>query len=151
MATGHLPDELEARKTAMDRIFADSCYWIGLFDPADELHVRAIKAREQYGDVQLVTTEEVLTEFLTRMKTSEKNRRTNAIRFLGDIKADENVEILPQSHESFDEGVRLFKARDDKKYSLQDCISMNAMERHGILHVLTNDHHFEQEGRVILL
>ena len=135
----------------MNRVFADSCYWIGLFDPADELHVRAMEAREQYSEVQLVTTEEVLTEFLTRMRTSEKNTRTDAVAFLADIMKNENVQVLPQSHESFEEGVRLFEARDDKNYSLQDCISMNAMERHDILHVLTNDHHFEQEGHVVLL
>ena len=135
----------------MNKIFADSCYWIGLFDPADELHVRAIEAREQYSEVQLVTTEEVLTEFLTRMRTSEKNTRTDAVAFLADIMKNENVQVLPQSHESFEEGVRLFEARDDKNYSLQDCISMNAMERHDILHVLTNDHHFEQEGFIVLM
>lgn len=135
----------------MNRVFADSCYWIGLFDPADELHVRAIEAREQYSEVQLVTTEEVLTEFLTRMRTSEKNTRTDAVAFLADIMKIENVQVLSQSHESFEEGVRLFEARDDKNYSLQDCISVDAMERHEILHVLTNDHHFEQEGHVILL
>lgn len=135
----------------MNRVFADSCYWIGLFDPADELHARAIEAREQFSEVQLVTTEEVLTEFLTRMRTSEKNTRTDAVAFLDDIMKNENVQVLPQSHESFEEGVRLFEARDDKNYSLQDCISMNAMERQDILHVLTNDHHFEQEGHVILL
>ena len=135
----------------MNRIFADSCYWIGLFDPADELHPRAIEARDRYRELQLVTTEEVLTEFLTRMRTSDKHRRANAIRFLLDIKKDKNVQILPQSHESFDEGVRLFEARDDKDYSLQDCISMNAMVYHDILCVLTNDHHFKQEGFVILL
>ena len=135
----------------MNRIFVDSCYWIGLFDPTDELNARAIEARDWYRELQLVTTEEVLTEFLTRMRASDKNRRTNATRFLVDIIKDEKVQILPQSHESFDEGVRLFEARDDKNYSLQDCISMNAMVRHDILHVLTNDHHFEQEGFVILL
>lgn len=135
----------------MNKIFADSCYWIGLFDPTDELHARAIQARVWYREVQLVTTEEVLTEFLTRMRASDKNRRTNAIRFMFDIMKNENVQILPQSHESFDEGVRLFEARDDKDYSLQDCISMNAMVSHDILHILTNDHHFEQEGFVILL
>ena len=135
----------------MNRIFADSCYWIGLFDPTDELHMRAIEAKIRYRELQLFTTEEVLTEFLTRMRASDKNTRTNATRFLFDIIKDENMQILPQSHESFDEGVRLFEARDDKEYSLQDCISINAMVRHDILHVLTNDHHFEQEGFVILL
>ena len=135
----------------MDRVFADTCYWIGLFDPTDQLHASARAAKDQYRELKLVTTEEVLTEFLTRMRTSDKNRRTNAVRFLFDIIRDDNVQILPQSDQSFAEGVRLFHARDDKDYSLQDCISMNTMEHHGISHVLTNDHHFEQEGFVILL
>ena len=135
----------------MDRVFADTCYWIGLFDPTDQLHASARAAKDQYRELKLVTTEEVLTEFLTRMRTSDKNRRTNAVRFLFDIIRDDNVQILPQSDQSFAEGVRLFAARYDKDYSLQDCISMNTMEHHGISRVLTNDHHFEQEGFVILL
>ena len=135
----------------MDRVFADTCYWIGLFDPTDQLHASARAAKDQYRELKLVTTEEVLTEFLTRMRTSDKNRRTNAVRFLFDIIRDDNVQILPQSDQSFAEGVRLFAARYDKDYSLQDCISMNTMEHHGISRVLTNDHHFKQEGFVILL
>ena len=140
-----------SKKNFNARIFADSCYWIGLFDPKDELHARAVEARDECRELQLVTTEEALTESLTRMRASDKDKRTKPVRFLFDIIKDENVRILPQSHESFDEGVRLFDARDDKDYSLQDCISMNAMVRHDILYVLTNDHHFTQEGFVILL
>ena len=135
----------------MEKIFADSCYWIGLFDPRDELHKTAREARDQYRDCQLVTTEEVLTEFLTRMRSPEKNRRIDAVESLGKIMEDENVKIIPQSHESFDEGVRIFRSRYDKNYSLQDCISMCVMWRYDIINVLTNDHHFTQEGFVILL
>ena len=135
----------------MKKIFADSCYWIGLFDPADELHLKAVEARDRYNDSQIVTTEEVLTEFLTHMRASKKNRRTMAYEFLVKLKEQENVKIIPQSHQSFEEGVRLFRSRNDKDYSLQDCISMRAMEHYDIIHVLTNDHHFTQEGLVILL
>ncbi len=39
----------------------------------------------------------------------------------------------------------------DKAYSLTDCISMNAMRERGLTDILTNDHHFTQEGFHILL
>lgn len=42
------------------RVFADTFYWIALTDSADEFHVRA---REVKRDI--VTTDEVLTEYLT--------------------------------------------------------------------------------------
>ena len=42
------------------RAFADTFYWIALTDSADEFHIRA---REVKRDI--VTTDEVLTEYLT--------------------------------------------------------------------------------------
>ena len=44
----------------------------------------------------------------------------------------------------------LYQARPDKHYSLTDCVSMQAMRREGLTDVLTNDHHFTQEGFHIL-
>ena len=41
--------------------------------------------------------------------------------------------------------------RTDKDYSLIDCISMNACRQEGITEVLTNDHHFSQEGFTVLI
>jgi predicted nucleic acid-binding protein len=48
------------------------------------------------------------------------------------------------------EGLALYKDRPDKEYSLTDCISMQVMRREGLIEVLTNDHHFTQEGFHIL-
>ena len=103
----------------MEKIFADSCYWIALFDPKDQLHEMAVEARDRFKEYHLVTTEEVLTEFLTRMRTADRNTRTSAVRFLQAVKDNDNVQIIPQSHESFADGLRLFAARDDKEYSLK--------------------------------
>jgi predicted nucleic acid-binding protein len=57
-----------------------------------------------------------------------------------------NARVLAQSEESFQAGWALYVARPDKGYSMTDCISMAAMRREGIVHALTNDAHFEQEG-----
>jgi predicted nucleic acid-binding protein len=43
------------------------------------------------------------------------------------------------------------KSAATKEYSLTDCISMKAMRSESVSDVLTNDHHFEQEGFNILM
>jgi len=42
-------------------------------------------------------------------------------------------------------------ARNDKDWSLTDCISFIVMEEHGITEALTGDRHFEQAGFRALL
>jgi predicted nucleic acid-binding protein len=44
-----------------------------------------------------------------------------------------------------------YEGREDKEYSLTDCISMNVMDSHRLTEALTNDHHFEQEGFTVLI
>lgn len=61
------------------------------------------------------------------------------------------VEVRQQSHQSFLNGLALYKARPDKGYSLTDCISMEAMRQEGIGEILTHDQHFTQEGFIVLL
>jgi predicted nucleic acid-binding protein len=65
--------------------------------------------------------------------------------------ADPLVMVRPQTHQSFLDGLALYKARLDKEYSLTDCISMNVMWQDGITEVLTHDDHFVQEGFIKLL
>ena len=54
--------------------------------------------------------------------------------------------MIPQSRTSFLSGLDLYIQRPDKGYSLTDCTSMQTMRREGLIDVLTNDRHFEQEG-----
>jgi predicted nucleic acid-binding protein len=61
------------------------------------------------------------------------------------------IEIVPQSHDTFTAGLARYKARPDKGYSLTDCISMNVMTERDIREILTNDDHFTQEGFKMLL
>jgi len=44
-----------------------------------------------------------------------------------------------------------YASRTDTACSLVDCISMHAMRQMGLIEVLTNDHHFTQEGFTILI
>jgi uncharacterized protein len=62
-----------------------------------------------------------------------------------------DVDVIPQTEESFLAGMTLYEERPDKGYSLTDCISMNVMRERGLTDVLTNDPHFRQEGYRLLL
>jgi uncharacterized protein len=57
---------------------------------------------------------------------------------------------LPQSRPEFDVALAFYESRLDKDYSLTDCRSMVAMRLLGISEVLTNDHHFTEEGFSVL-
>jgi predicted nucleic acid-binding protein len=57
-----------------------------------------------------------------------------------------DVDVVPQTEESFKAGLKLYEERPDKGSSLTDCILMNLMRERGLTDVLTNDPHFRQEG-----
>jgi predicted nucleic acid-binding protein len=48
----------------MERVFADTGYWIALLNPRDDLHQKASATSRDYTLNQIVTSEMVLTEFL---------------------------------------------------------------------------------------
>ena len=133
----------------MTAVFADTLYWIAIFLPDDPWAKAAISV--DLSDVRLVTTEEVIGEFLTGISSYGEQTRLLACRFVREILADVDIEVVEQSHESFIGGLSLYERRPDKQYSLTDCISMNVMKRKGISKVLTNDRHLSQEGFVRLL
>ena len=49
----------------MKRVFADANYFVALLNPKDEYHAVALQAQRGLTAVHLITTDEVLTEFLT--------------------------------------------------------------------------------------
>ena len=135
----------------MRLVFADTLYWGAALHPHDQYRAQIIRAREELGEVRLVTTDEVLIELLDGLAQRGTHLREAAARAVRMILDDRRVTVHPQSRESFLAGLRLYEQRNDKGYSLVDCISMTTMRRQGILEILTNDHHFIQEGfRVVL-
>lgn len=132
-------------------VFADTCYWIALAMPRDKWRDAAREAQARLGGARLVTTEEVLSEFLTAVSKEGPLLRRRAVEMVRRILASPNVRVLPQSHDSFLRGLDLYARRLDKGYSLVDCISMNAMRDEGLVEALTNDRHFGQEGFEVLI
>jgi predicted nucleic acid-binding protein len=132
-------------------VFADTLYWVALALPHDQWHAPALAARAQLGAVQIFTTEEVLVEFLTALSSGGAYLRRQAALVVRAILEDASVTVLPASHTSFMSGLELYEQREDKAYSLTDCISMAAMRSEKLTQVLANDHHFVQEGFSLLI
>ena len=135
----------------MKTVFADAVYWIAIVRPRDPWKGAAHTARKQLGSARLVTTDEVLTEFLAALSKGGPELRRGAAKMVRAILSNANVKVVPQSRDSFQNGLNLYEARDDKQYSLQDCISMNVMKAEAITDVLTKDHHFQQESFKVLM
>lgn len=135
----------------MRSVFADSLYWIAIARPRDPWSAAARKAKADLGDVRIITTDEVLAEFLTALSGGGPKLRQQAASIVRQIISNPLVKVIPQSRDSFLGGLRLYELRGDKEYSLIDCISMNAMRSESIAEILTNDRHFEQEGFALLI
>jgi uncharacterized protein len=126
--------------------FADSFYWIALANPKDAFHGRTVTWERSNPRVRFVTTQEILSEVLTWFAGSGSAGRAMAASMVRDILSDASIQVLPQTSGDFHAALALYEARPDKEYSLVDCRSMLALRALGIGDVLTNDHHFVQEG-----
>ncbi len=125
----------------MKAVFADTFYWIALTLPGDAAYRRAHPVTDD-----VVTTEEVLSEYLTFFCAAQEYLRRRAATNVGSMLTDTSVRVIPQTQASFLGGLALYRSRPDKGYSLTDCISMETMRTVGLTEALTNDRHFEQEG-----
>jgi uncharacterized protein len=134
----------------MRRLSVDTFCLIALSNPRDQWHQRVMAFSQTLTTVRLYTVEEVLAEFLTFCSTAGAQVRTDAAHAVRHALHDTQWTVFPQSHTSFLDALTLYESRPDKEYSLTDCIAMHVMRSEGITEVLTNDHHFTQEGFQIL-
>lgn len=132
----------------MSPFFADTSFFVAMSDPKDSLHTLA-KTVGGSSRSRIVTTDFVLAEvgnffskFYARSKFSLLVRR---------LRSAADVQIVEASRSLWDRGFQLFDSRQDKEWSLTDCMSFEVMRELGIVDALTGDHHFEQAGFRILL
>ena len=135
----------------MAAVFVDTAFFVGILLSRDQWHKLAMDARERLGDMPLLTTDEVLTEVLTAFSNTGDTGGRLAAELVREVLHTSKIRVIPQSRQSFLDGLARYEDRPDKSYSIQDCIAMNVMEAEGITDVLTSDHHFEQEGFTILM
>lgn len=132
-------------------LFANSSYLIAIINPRDQLRETALKVQNEIGEARLVVTESILVETLNYFSKFKPNAKGHALKTVEDLLLNQRVEIVEQTNAVFHDGMKLYGERLDKGYSVTDCISVNICRERGISEILTDDHHFEQEGFHILL
>jgi predicted nucleic acid-binding protein len=130
--------------------FADTFWWTAIANPKDAWHPNVIAWEAAHSNVRYVTTEEILSELLTWFAGTGPVGRSHASSIVRAIMGDPSTKVLPQTSADFVTALALYETRLDKGYSLTDCRSMLAMRTLGLSEVLSNDHHFTQEGFNIL-
>jgi len=134
----------------MSLTFVDTLYFIASINPRDQWHQKALEVGATLkGD--LVTTEAVLIELLNFFSAYGHEMRVKSAAVVYDSLDLPGVQVIEQTRESFLSALSLYNARQDKSYSMTDCMSMNTMRELRIADVLTHDRHFTQEGFNVLL
>ena len=127
----------------MSRVFADTFYFLALVNRRDAAHAQAVKLGGR-PDLDLLTTSWVLTEVVDALATP--GHRAVAAALVRKLQRDAHITIVVATQDWFDRGLELFEARNDKAWTLTDCISFAVMHSFGLTEALTADRHFEQAG-----
>jgi uncharacterized protein len=135
----------------MERVFADTGYWIALLNPRDDLHRKVSATSRSYSPNQIVTSEMVLTEFLNRFSDRGPRLRQAAARAVVSLRGTSEIVIVPQTSQLFEKALKRYRDMTDKSWSLTDCASFLIMEEKGLAAALTHDRHFAQAGFQTLL
>lgn len=120
-------------------IFADSNFFISLFNPSDSVHQKAIKIKKQLNKkrVGLIITSLIFLEVVTVF--SQRVGRKEAILVGKKLLDDERVRVI-----HIDEGFqarawKIFRGIARKNTSFVDCSILAVMDAEGIEKLLTFD------------
>ena len=128
----------------MQAYLVDTWYLIAALAPDDQHHLNAERIARRLQGVALVSHDAVFHELLAYFCEDGRRMRQLAVDSVRRFRRGSLV--LESNRDLFDRALVLYESRADKEYSLVDCMSMVVMRDRGITHVLTNDHHFSQEG-----
>jgi uncharacterized protein len=134
----------------MTGVFLDAAPLIALINPRDQHHKKVVMAFSGLGQTELITTDAVLTEMLNYYAERGVYFRARALEAVKSLMARPDVNVVHHSKYLFHLALERFEERQDKGYSLTDCLSMIVMETHNVQTVLTTDSHFRQAGFTVI-
>ncbi len=132
----------------MNTVFADTSYFLALLIPDDAAHAKALEFAAS-SRAPMVITDWIIVEMGNYL--CQPLVRELFVQWLYALRQDSRVTIVEASAGLLQAGVELFADRQDKYWSLTDCISFVVMSQYGLSEALTADRHFEQAGFVALL
>ena len=132
-------------------VFIDAACLVSIINPKDSLHQAAIEALSTVDGAELHTTDAVLTEVLNYYAERGGYLRREALNLVKSLMNREDLNLIYHGKYLFHLALERFEDRQDKGYSLTDCMSMIVMEMNGVQDILTGDKHFTQAGFRILM
>jgi predicted nucleic acid-binding protein len=137
----------------MPDLFVDTSGWGHLVDSTQPYHPLAANvyrtARQQGRKV--ITTNYIIAELVTLMTSPSRIPRPRTVAFIESLKTSPYINVVHVDASLDEQAWQLLRSRQDKDWSLVDCVSFVMMKQHGVGESLTTDHHFEQAGFIRLL
>ena len=130
----------------MEPRFLDTGYVLALELANDINHRAALQHWQSLAQAlpPLITTSYVFDEIMTFFNS--RGFHSKAVRVGSNLLRSPSVELIHVDEALFYEGWAYFQKRQDKEYSLTDCISFVGMQQRGISRAFAFDHHFTQAG-----
>ena len=131
---------------ARTTLFVDTGYVIALVSPRDRYHGAAVEwaARIKRENMLLLTSRAVQLEFGAAL--ARPPWRSVAVQLQEEMERDPEIEVAPLSEALFQTAFALFRSREDKGWSMTDCVSFTLMRERAIAAALSTDAHFVQAG-----
>jgi predicted nucleic acid-binding protein len=137
----------------MNEALVDTSGWASFFVRNEPFHTLAkrLVRRWQARGVRVVTTNYILVELVALFTSPMRIPRLLQISHIDTIRSAPWAEVVHVDPALDADAWALLKTRQDKEWSLVDCVSFVVMQQRGVREALTTDHHFEQAGFVRLL
>ena len=137
----------------MPGMLVDTSGWGNLVDSSQPYHSLASSL---YRDARLrqdriITTSYVMVELVALLTSPLRIPRPDIIAFIEGVKQSLFIEIVYVDQTIDEAAWQLLGNRQDKDWSLVDCVSFVIMQQRNMVEALTTDHHFEQAGFIRLL
>ena len=137
----------------MNKVFVDTSGWAEFLVRTEPFHLNAKYFMQQWytSGIPVVTTNYVLLELVALLTSPLRIPRNQQIRVIETVLVTSWVTIVHVDYKTHEQAWKLLTEREDKMWSLVDCVSFVIMQQHSISEALTMDHHFEQAGFIRLL
>ena len=141
------------KRKQMPELLIDTSGWGNLVDPTQSYHslasslYRNARARQD----KTITTSYIIVELVALLTSPLRIPRPDIDAFIEGVKRSPFIEIVYVDQTIDEAAWQLLRNRQDKDWSLVDCVSFVIMQERKMAEALTTDHHFEQAGFIRLL
>jgi predicted nucleic acid-binding protein len=125
-------------------IFADSSFWVALYNRGDDRHLKALSLARDRASTLFVTTNHVRSETWTFLSRRAGHRA--AVQFLDGLERSPRVRVVFVSEELEGDALRWLRRHAERQYSFVDATSFQMMKAMRVGEALTFDADFAAAG-----